>query len=419
MALSRRERRERRHAEGQSGPRQNEAAAHSPVPYLNGQAGERLLVLLLERDLVTEEQVEEVLAQESSSGADPVEALVRLRALDEGDLIAARAELYGMPVADLGQTNSEAEALALIPDSIAREHHVIPIALDDMGLRVAVANQPSPELLALLAETSGRSIIPMLAPLPDIGRAIDSNYRTIRGLEDLVQAFEAVEVSRRRPDASTSGPEVVDDNAPVVQVVGRILTQAMRDRASDIHIEPSELGIRVRYRIDGALKEVLTLPCVHGRRTDKPHQDHGRNEHRRAPQATGWTVAHGDRRQRGRRTRRDRRHDLGREMRHAGTRPDTFSSSPERTGHAEGCGRYLFGVCPSSLWNGSLRGANWKRQDDDAVCNAHRDRRRLTECHDDRGPGRIRVSEHQPDSDKRTGRTYLRHGTSLHFATRS
>ena len=57
---------------------------------------------------------------------------------------------------------------------------------------------------------------------------------------------------------------MVDDDAPVVQVVGRILTQAMRDRASDVHIEPSELGIRVRYRIDGALKEVLTLPSSMG-----------------------------------------------------------------------------------------------------------------------------------------------------------
>lgn len=265
MALTRRERRERRHSQEESGPSQNVSEAYSPAPYLNGRAGEELLVLLLERDLVTEEQVEQALALEPSSGTDPGEALVRLQAIDEGDLIAVRAELYGMSVADLGQTVSEPEALALIPDSMAREHHVIPIGLDETGLRVAVANQPSPELLALLATTSGRSILPMLAPLPDIRRAIDNNYRAIGGLDHLVQAFEAVEVSRRRTgDASTSAPEIVDDDAPVVQVVGRILTQAMRDRASDVHIEPSELGIRVRYRIDGALKEVLTLPSSMG-----------------------------------------------------------------------------------------------------------------------------------------------------------
>ncbi len=70
-------------------------------------------------------------------------------------------------------------------------------------------------------------------------------------------------MTRKRVDVQTTA-DVVDDDAPVVQVVGRILTQAMRDRASDVHIEPSELGIRVRYRIDGALKEVLTLPSSIG-----------------------------------------------------------------------------------------------------------------------------------------------------------
>jgi type IV pilus assembly protein PilB len=105
----------------------------------------------------------------------------------------------------------------------------------------------------------------MLAPLADIQRAIENNYRAIGGLDRLVQSFEATEGSRwRNLDTKTVTPEVVADDAPVVQVVGRILIQAMRDRASDVHVEPSEKGIRVRYRIDGALKEVLTLPSSMG-----------------------------------------------------------------------------------------------------------------------------------------------------------
>ncbi len=105
----------------------------------------------------------------------------------------------------------------------------------------------------------------MLAPLSEMRRAIENNYRAIGGLDHLVQAFEAIEGTRRRTIETTPlTPDVVAEDAPVVQVVGRILTQAMRDRASDVHIEPSELGIRVRYRIDGALKEVLTLPSSMG-----------------------------------------------------------------------------------------------------------------------------------------------------------
>ncbi len=91
---------------------------------------------------------------------------------------------------------------------MAREHFVIPVKLDEVGLHVAMADQPSPELLAFLARTSGKSIRPMLAPLSEIRRAIDNNYRAIGGLDQLVQAFEAVETTRRRPiEQTVTGPE--------------------------------------------------------------------------------------------------------------------------------------------------------------------------------------------------------------------
>jgi type IV pilus assembly protein PilB len=80
----------------------------------------------------------------------------------------------------------------------------------------------------------------------------------------LVQAFEAVEGARKKSVGAATEVEVVSDDAPVVQVVDRILTQAMRDRASDVHIEPSEDFVRVRFRIDGALKEILQLPIAIG-----------------------------------------------------------------------------------------------------------------------------------------------------------
>ncbi len=240
---------------------QNGSAVADPTPKLNGRSSLRLQKVLLQRNLVTEAQIEQALAAEPVSGTDLGDVLVNLQVLDEHDLVVARAELYGMEVADLRQTDPEPEALALIPDPMAREHFVIPIVLDDMGLHVAMADQPSSELVSLLSETSGVRILPMLAPFSEVRRAIENNYRAIGGLDHLVQTFEAIEGTRKRPAETTpQTPDIVDEDAPVVQVVGRILTQAMRDRASDVHIEPSELGIRIRYRIDGALKEVLTLP---------------------------------------------------------------------------------------------------------------------------------------------------------------
>ncbi len=262
MILSKRGDRKQRESEDSS-PSSNGSAAVDAAKL--GRASRRLQKVLLQRGLVTEAQIEQALAIDAPSGADVGEVLVSMQLLDGHDLISARAELYGMDVADLRQTSPEQAALDLIPDSMAREHFVIPMRLDDAGLHVAMADQPTPELVTLLSETSGTAIHPMLAPLVEIRRAIENNYRAIGGLENLVQAFEAVEGTRRRGvETTTLTPDVVADDAPVVQVVGRILTQAMRDRASDVHIEPSELGIRVRYRIDGALKEVLTLPSSMG-----------------------------------------------------------------------------------------------------------------------------------------------------------
>ena len=225
----------------------------------------QLEIVLLRRKLASQEQIDQAFDSPEDDGIDLGGRLVKRGFVGERDLVDVRAEVYGMPVADLRQTDPEPEALNLIPDSVAREHFVIPLVLDEDGLQVAMADEPTTELLALLRQASGATIRPMLAPLVEIRRAIENNYRALGGLDQLVQAFEATEGSRRRStDNTTVTPDVVADDAPVVQVVGRILTQAMRDRASDVHIEPADLGIRVRYRIDGALKEVLTLPTSMG-----------------------------------------------------------------------------------------------------------------------------------------------------------
>jgi type IV pilus assembly protein PilB len=237
----------------------------NPAATLDRQANAPLEELLISHNLATEDQIDLAFSAPSDSGTDLGDILVRMGNLNEGDLVTLRAELYAMPVADLRQTTPEPDALALIPDSVAREHFVIPTRIDDGVLEVAMPDQPSSELTTTLSQVSGMSIRPVLAPLTDIRRVIDNHYRAIGGLDELVQAFEAVEGSRRRTiDTALPAAEVVADDAPVVQVVGRILTQAMRDRASDVHIEPTDGSLRVRYRIDGALKEVLTLPASMG-----------------------------------------------------------------------------------------------------------------------------------------------------------
>jgi type IV pilus assembly protein PilB len=267
---------------GSNGPVDGNAAPSSaspppPPPVGNGaQVGERTATavvagirpnlrigdLLVRLSLVTEAQVDQALALQKESGGRLGEVLVDMGVLGERGLVDALAEFYGVPVFDLRRNNPEPAALALISEEMARQYLAVPVHIDHDGLHVAV-QEPSDDLRFLLAEASGHPVRLALAPLTDLRWAIDASYRAIGGVDKLVEAYQAVENSRRRAPESSS-TEVVADNAPVVQVVTRILTQAKRDRASDIHIEPSQDVVRVRFRIDGALKEVLNLPADMG-----------------------------------------------------------------------------------------------------------------------------------------------------------
>jgi type IV pilus assembly protein PilB len=220
--------------------------------------------LLVKRGLVTDEQIAAALAMQATSGKRLGELLVDIGALDERSLVDALADYFDMPVTHLRRDAPDPAALALVPEHLAREHLAIPVHIDGDGLRVAVA-QPSDDLRFLLTETTGHSVRLQLAPMSDIRWAIDRSYQAIGGVGKMVQAFEAVEGTRRRDARSEQAESVsVSADAPVVQVVNSILTQAIRDRASDVHIEPSQDTIFVRFRIDGALKDVLELPVAMG-----------------------------------------------------------------------------------------------------------------------------------------------------------
>jgi type IV pilus assembly protein PilB len=228
------------------------------VEHRNVRLGEQLIG----SNLITEAQLEQALAMQKESGGRLGEVLVSLGALSEQALAHALAAFFGFDVANLRRDAVDPAVLNFLAEDVARAHMAFPVRLTDEGLFVAVA-EPSEELRTLLAKASGKPVKLLIAPLSDIRWAIDSNYRAIGTVESLVRVFESVEGSRRR-SVDSSETEIVADDAPVVQVVDRILTQAMRDRASDVHIEPSDDIVRVRFRIDGALKEILQLPAAIG-----------------------------------------------------------------------------------------------------------------------------------------------------------
>ena len=212
--------------------------------------------LLLNRSAVSQHQLSEALLQQNASGKRIGALLVELGALTERELAEVLAEQLGLALVDLGNQTPEVEAVAMLPESVARACLAIPMLRQGETVVIAVSD-PTQELLATLQAATKSIVKLVVAPTSNIRRAIDNSYRTLSGIDEFVEAFQKTSSKTKAVNLTS---ESVSGDAPIVQVVNKIITQALRDRASDIHLEPQDKRLRIRYRIDGALHDVLALP---------------------------------------------------------------------------------------------------------------------------------------------------------------
>jgi type IV pilus assembly protein PilB len=244
----------------------SEAGIASPPPTTErGSSLRPLGDLLVSNGAITAEQLADALLRLTDAGLRLGELLVREGLLDERDLVGALAEQQDLPVVDLRRHAPTPEVLALVPESLARGLTAVPVgAPSDDTVEVAVADPLRPGLVDELQQASGRRVQLWLAPASDIRRTLDQSYRALAGVAQHVREFEVTSGATGRREGRSELQEAVAESAPVVQVVTLIITQALRDRASDVHIEPQDSQVRVRMRIDGALHDVLTLPAEMG-----------------------------------------------------------------------------------------------------------------------------------------------------------
>jgi type IV pilus assembly protein PilB len=236
------------------------AAAEQPLA-AGSALGKRLLgEILVEHGQVTPQQLAEALLQQRVSGKRLGALLVELGALDERVLADALGEHFALPVVDLRHTEPDPAAIARIPESSARSLNVLPLALEAGRIVVAVAD-PLPTLHTELQQITKLPVAMVIAAATDIRRAIDRHYRALARIEEYVEAFQRNFIPRQNAGGISA---VADDAAPVVQVVNLVVVQALRDRASDVHIEPMGETLRVRFRIDGVMHDVLALPSLMG-----------------------------------------------------------------------------------------------------------------------------------------------------------
>ena len=145
---------------------------------------------------------------------------------------------------------------------MARELVALPVRMSAEGIEIAVSDPRDAAVLEALREATGMNVRLLVAPRSDIEQALERSYKNTAMVDNAVRAFESMQSALEPEDANLRPATTVKANAPIVQVVNLILEQAIRDRASDVHIEPEEDSVRVRNRTDGALREVLTLPAA-------------------------------------------------------------------------------------------------------------------------------------------------------------
>jgi len=212
--------------------------------------------ILVETGVVTPQQLAEALAQQRRTRERLGRILVDQGAATEKQIAQALAAQLDLPLVTLSSARLDPNAIKLIPEVLARKRRVLPLQLDGGQLVVAMADPLDVFALDDVGIAARRAVKPVVAVESEVMAAIERAY----GMGAAAQAVLG-DAGEEAPAVAAPAPAAEEaEDAPVVRLVNLILTQALKDRASDIHIEPTEEELRVRYRIDGVLQSVMTLP---------------------------------------------------------------------------------------------------------------------------------------------------------------
>jgi type IV pilus assembly protein PilB len=237
------------------------------APGLHAEECMRIGQILVDSEQLSTENLATALQQANGDALQFADIVLGRFGAGRQDLATAIADVWGIVAADTKAVELDPEIAKLVTEQIARQNCVIPIS-ESNGTIVMLSADPSPQRRAEVERLMQRPIIWQSADPATIRTFIDRSYRADADIDRLVQAFDLADDQSQA--ASKAGEINLDDQAPIVQLVTRVVSQAMRDRASDIHVEPLDDKLRIRYRIDGHLVEAFSLPIgVHSALTSR------------------------------------------------------------------------------------------------------------------------------------------------------
>ena len=222
-----------------------------------------IVELMLETGMISPEQLED--AQRdfdlNPNSGDIVDVILRKGFVTSTDLTAMLAQQYGMEMIDLTRYELPEEVLALLDRETVKKYNVIPLGLHDDILTIAMSDPTDVDTLDALRYMLGKDVDAVIAPKVQIDKIIGEHYRSIaNSVEAMIGDIES-QIEKVDINSMIGSAEIVeDDSTPIIRLVQKILADAYKMKASDIHMEPMEKRYRIRYRIDGALREVDAPP---------------------------------------------------------------------------------------------------------------------------------------------------------------
>jgi len=223
--------------------------------------------MLLEEGLITPRQLEKAIEQQKNSNESLEKIIIGLGYVTEKEVTEVIGKEMGVPFIDLDEVEIDPELARAIPEHLAQRYKVIPVGQENNKLALAMVDPLNVFAIDDIRLITGFDIEPMIATEETILRSINKQF----GVTDLAEVHETVqdialsdfgdlETLEEEDEIELDKLKELVDEAPIVRVVNLIITQAINDKASDIHIEPRAKNVCVRYRIDGVLHEVMSPP---------------------------------------------------------------------------------------------------------------------------------------------------------------
>jgi type IV pilus assembly protein PilB len=208
--------------------------------------------ILIELGYITPEQLETALEEHRKTPKSLGRVLIDMGMIKEADLVRALAEQVGLEFVDLNEFPIDATATVLLPEALSRRYRAIPIGERDGRLLVAMSDPANVYALDDIRTITGREVQPVVATANDVEQAIQK----FAGMDSQVEAMATIASEALEGENPVDLEEALED-APIVKLVNAIMTQAVGDRASDVHLEPGERNVRIRFRVDGVLHEPM------------------------------------------------------------------------------------------------------------------------------------------------------------------